>query len=207
MINRSSGFIDRLALNRIGISKYMVKNTLLESTKTDLSDRQNAYEKYVKCHSCCNLSGNSHHCSVIFRGKLDEKCVISYGQNKFSPTCGSVHAEADAINKLQYIKSKKSKKPKKTISVDMLVIKVLRNGKLSNSAPCVKCLKSIANAITKGYKINKVYYSNETGNIECKLLSDLINSEKLHISSYYRNSNFNMNKWFSWRDKYNKTFY
>jgi len=191
-ISRSSEFIRMLAQNRLGIS-----NTCFDCSSSDTLSVSEDGIKHI-CHYP-QLYEQSIHCSVIFKGKLSSSDVISYGQNRFNFKGGSIHAEADAINNLQ------TNKRRNLISVDILVIKVRRDGKLSNSSPCVHCLKHIVDIpSTKGYKVNKVYFSNNQGEIECHKLADLVNSEQLHISSYYRNTGYNMNKWHQWRNRYNK---
>lgn len=125
--------------------------------------------------------------------------MLSTGQNKYS-NCHdkrSIHAEEDAISRLP------NRKKNKLENVNMLVVKVKRDGSLSNSAPCVHCLKMMAEApLQKGYKIDKVYYSTDKDEIECAKLIDLIKSDSLWVSSYYRHSGYDMEKWHKWRKKY-----
>jgi len=42
--------------------------------------------------------------------------------------------------------------------VNLLVIRIMSNGELSNSMPCVLCV-----SIIKKFNINKIYYSTESG--------------------------------------------
>lgn len=56
---------------------------------------------------------------------------------------------------------------------------------LANSRPCIACLYRIKNTINFGYRITKVYYSNENGEIVCYKLRDIVN-EKQMLSKYYR---------------------
>jgi deoxycytidylate deaminase len=167
---------------------------------------KNTSDDFIKSHSYCTLSGNSHHFSIIFQGNLSDKTpikkVLSKGENKFINN-RSIHAEIDAIYKLNNsFKNKKQKFKHNNESVNMLVIKVKRDGTISNSAPCINCLKKMTECPI-GYHINKIYYSTNDKNIECDKLIDLINTDQLHVSSYYRNTNYNMNKWYQWRSKLN----
>ena len=129
--------------------------------------------------------------------------VVSIGQNKykiksFSNKNATIHAEEDAINKLP-----PKKRSKRLEDVNLIVIRTTKTGVLGNSAPCVHCLKYMKeDAEARGYKINKIYYSNSDGKIECHNLNDLITSDILHISAYYKINNYNMTKWFKWRSKY-----
>jgi deoxycytidylate deaminase len=163
---------------------------------------KNSDDEFIKNHSYCTLSGNSHHFSIIFRGNLSNKTpikkILSRGENKFINN-RSLHAEIDAIYKLNNLLKKKKNK---IDSVNMLVIKVKRDGTISNSSPCINCLKKMTECPI-GYKINKIYYSTNDQNINCEKLIDLINADKLHVSAYYRNTGYNINKWHHWRSKLN----
>jgi len=129
--------------------------------------------------------------------------VVSIGQNKykiksFSNKNDTIHAEEDAINRLP-----PKERSKRFDNVNLIVIRTTKTGVFGNSAPCVHCLKYMKeDAESRGYKINKIYYSNSDGNIECHKLNDLIASNNLHISAYYKTNNYNMTKWFKWRSKY-----
>lgn len=128
--------------------------------------------------------------------------MVSTGQNKYRVNGLSIHAETDAINRLPVKKTKILEK------VSLLVIKTNRNCELSNSAPCVHCLKSMSEKPSqKGYRIDKVYYSNGNGEIECKKLTDLLQAGTFHISIYYRNNGYSMERWCKWRDNYIKKLY
>ena len=165
------------------------------------------------------LNDDRYHCSAIIREKkrscsqmvysvisnyIKQRviCVISIGQNKYkintfnkSQKKATIHAEEDAIYKLPPLK-----RSKRLEDVNLVVIRTSRTGVLSNSAPCIHCLKMMKeNAEYKGYKINNIYFSNKDGNIECHRLINLIYSNDLHISSYYKLNNYNMDKWLKWR--------
>ena len=78
----------------------------------------------------------------------------------------TTHAEVDAVNKL-----KQRDKNKKPIKVDIVVIRVSNGGGLCSSAPCNKCEEYMkTTAIKKGYKIQTMYYSTTSGEIEKKTL-------------------------------------
>lgn len=53
--------------------------------------------------------------------------------------------------------------------------------------------------LLKGYKIDYVYFSNDDNQLECYKLIDLIKTSEIHVSSYYKNSNY-VNKWLKWRN-------
>ena len=59
---------------------------------------------------------------------------------------------------------------------------------LASSRPCISCMYKIKNSIDHGYKISKVYFSNENGEIVCYKLRDIIR-EKQFLSKFYRVSN------------------
>lgn len=89
-----------------------------------------------------------------------------------------------AIDKL------KKNKNKKLINVSILIIRISGSSnhdcyKLCSSRPCVSCMYKIINVTNLGYRITKIYYSTENGNIICYKLKDII-QEKQFISKYYR---------------------
>lgn len=124
--------------------------------------------------------------------------MLSHGTNTRLTDKLTTHAEVDAMNHLPLPK----KRTKIITEISILIIKATSNGELRNSAPCVHCLKSMYIMPKKlGYKINRVYYSNNDGDIECNKLIDLLKSDKLHVSCCHRkNTNFNIETWKKWRD-------
>ena len=110
--------------------------------------------------------------------------ILSIGLNKMGDIEGKkpgIHAEYDAINKLKNLKQKKHLK-----SINLLVIRLSKNGKMQNSKPCENCIKTIKFLPEKkGYKIKKIYYSNYNGEI---IKSDIktLENEELHYSSFFR---------------------
>ena len=80
---------------------------------------------------------------------------------------------------------------KKIIKVSLCVIGITKpstidNYHISNSKPCIKCMFMIKNAaMLKGYKINKIYFSNEKNEIVYYKLKSLL-KEEMHIPKLYR---------------------
>jgi hypothetical protein len=96
----------------------------------------------------------------------------------------SVHAEVMAMDKIRQNKSKK------IIDVSLLVIRITKKSvatsyQLSNSRPCICCIHKIKNMNCHGYRISKIYYSDDMGNIICSKLRDIVR-EKHHICKYFR---------------------
>ena len=70
----------------------------------------------------------------------------------------------------------------------MFVIRTSKTGKLANSKPCYNCIMNMINLPPKkGYKINRVYYSNDDGTITSIKLNDLYNAGNFHYSAFYKN--------------------
>lgn len=59
--------------------------------------------------------------------------------------------------------------------LDIWVIRVTKTGELKNSYPCNECLKFM-----KSYGIDRVYYSDDNGEIVCEKLNDM---KSKHIST------------------------
>lgn len=95
----------------------------------------------------------------------------------------SIHAEHHAIQKLPAA----HRKPRHLKKLDILVIRVNRGGSLGNSKPCLRCLLMLSQRLPeKGYCINKVYYSNDQGEIRAATIHALLNDDSPHISKYYQ---------------------
>jgi len=152
------------------------------------------------------LKDNFFHCSAIIREKKRNVFyVVSIGQNKYvnrtisTSRVASKHAEEAAIDNLPPLK--RSNRP---MNVNLVVIKTTKTKILGNSSPCIHCLKIMKEkAVLKGYNIIKIYYSNSNGVIVCRRLNDLIISDYLYISSYYKLTNYNVEKWLKWRQTLN----
>ena len=96
--------------------------------------------------------------------------------------CYTLHAEMDAIRKLPPIIKKAKRK-----RIILIVIRINRFGKLLNSTPCFKCIQHLTRLNnSSGYKIDKIYYSNQEGKIEITKLSELIDCDEKHVSYAFR---------------------
>lgn len=103
---------------------------------------------------------------------------VASGLNSFKDSrpgcCYTRHAEIDAMNKLLLsykLKNKKSGR-KRIITVNLLVIRVNKDGKLKNSKPCAHCITLLDGM--HNHRIKWVYYSNDTGSIIKIRFSDLV---------------------------------
>jgi len=71
----------------------------------------------------------------------------------------NIHAEVDCVQRL--------KKSEKIAHISLLVFRTNNNGiKLLNAKPCACCIKTIDFTLKqKNYKLKKLFYSDENGNI------------------------------------------
>ena len=81
------------------------------------------------------------------------------------------HAEVDVIEKIKPLycgrERNKCKKVNNLKKLNMLVFRTNKKGEcLMNAKPCQNCLNYMKNINKKGYKIQKIYYTNEEGYIE-----------------------------------------
>ena len=95
---------------------------------------------------------------VVFKGKR----ILSWGfkqirtsnaiPDRFKKFIEALHAEQHAIMRV----------PNKELlnGASLLVIRINRNGKLTNARPCKNCMRTI-----NYFKISNIYYSNENGEI------------------------------------------
>jgi len=160
--------------------------------------------------------GDFNHCSVIFTKINNELLkIVSYGNNKYMDNINknrninqrhkcinkkvrvkTIHAESDAVNRLPPI----MKINKKKMNINLVVIRVNKLGNLCNSMPCMHCIKMMyIKPRNMGYKIDKVYYSDNNGEIIYCKLNDLLD-EEIHISKFYEITGYDINGWMKWRD-------
>ncbi|AYV79711.1 MAG: hypothetical protein Faunusvirus41_2 [Faunusvirus sp.] len=127
------------------------------------------------------------HIAVIYKRYKHTFQVLSFGTNHTHPTkdyYGSIHAEHDAINNLRI---RKKNVNKNLIPVELMVIKMTKNNKLTNSRPCVKCLYNMSTLpAQKGYRIKTVSYSNEEHKIVSNKLREMLSQQKQHMCIYSR---------------------
>jgi cytidine deaminase len=126
-------------------------------------------------------------CRVFYKANqnvLKKANVLSFGFNRMGDVDGKkpgIHAEHDAINKLKPLVVKK-----RQISINLLVIRLSKNNKMGISKPCTHCIQTMRNLPQKkGYKIKKVYYSDDQGNIIKSSLNNL-EKEEQHYSRFNR---------------------
>jgi hypothetical protein len=102
----------------------------------------------------------------LARNVILKNLSIGYNNYRCYHKYCTTHAEVDAVNKL-----KPRDKHKKPVKVDIMVIRITSTGGLCSSAPCHNCEEYMkTQAIKKGYKIHKIYYSTSSGEIETKIL-------------------------------------
>jgi cytidine deaminase len=119
------------------------------------------------------------HFSLIYSRKTKEVLAYSCNYNLcITKYLNSVHAEDITINKLisrlinGAIEFKKIRN-----GVELVSLRIDRNGNIRNGMPCIRC----ANKILKNKKlINKVIWSDDSGDLVVKKLSEL-NIEDLKI--------------------------
>lgn len=134
------------------------------------------HENYTKKKYSCSVK---HDIDNVHNKNKCKKRNLDFNSRSF-------HAEEVAIEKLR------SNKRNNIINVSLIVVRITSASnnnkyKLTNSRPCINCVHNIKNAIKYGYRISKIYYSNEFGKIVCYRLKNII-KEKQHLSKYYRNN-------------------
>ena len=111
---------------------------------------------------------------------MKNKNNISFGFNSDSSHDGSIqgiHSEHDAINKLRPLYNRKNLK-----KIDLLVVRFNLKGNLCMSKPCEQCINMLLKLPkTKGYKINKIHYSNNEGIIVKTTLQKLLNEDNMYV--------------------------
>ena len=94
----------------------------------------------------------------------------------------TIHAEQAVINKLPILPRNKHLK-----LIDICVVRINKPGCWSLSKPCIECVNYMNQiAPQKGYRIRRVYYSQEDGTIVYYTLNDLVDDENYHMSKYLK---------------------
>jgi len=111
--------IDKLCIKRL----YLPYNINLHDLR--VNKIKNPINKSIcDCSSC--------HIACIFQGELYNNNILSIGCNYYyKDSFSTIHAEIDAIQKLKYNNERKKSK-----SINLLVIRVNKNGLLQMSKPC-----------------------------------------------------------------------
>jgi len=105
-----------------------------------------------------------------------KKVAVGINSRRFNYTCTSTHAEVAALNKIIGLKTR----PKK---LDLIVVRYTKLGLLSESRPCMHCLKRLT---TSNINIRHIYYSTGNGIIVRENLHSMLNCSKTYISSGFR---------------------
>lgn len=140
-----------------------------------------------RCMTCASdpacVDGTFLHAAVIV-SRSKTGTVLSYGENSsYLGDVGkwTVHAESSAISRLPSRPQRK-----RLVPVDMLVIRTSRTGLLGLSRPCMHCVVTMCRTLPdRGYRIDRVHYSDENRGIRVVKLQDLV-CEEQHVSIYYK---------------------
>ena len=122
---------------------------------------------------------------------IDNQKSLAYGENMYrahNTAYSSIHAEHNAILNLPTLPKKHHLK-----KVDMIVIRTSKTGNLGMSRPCLNCLLRMRYmAPEKGYRVCNIIYSDTHGDVITSTLEKLLMDDSVCMSSFYRNSNFQL---------------
>lgn len=141
-----------------------------------------------------------HYCLIFQFNNSKSIQILSIGYNYVIKKKNSdgiklipIHAEEDAINKLQNFNSSISSSRK----VHLLVVRIsenVKNDKVYNSKPCSNCISLMHDKIEKkGYNLKNIYYSFESFDIKSSIIKkkfqELYSDPHKHITVYYKHLN------------------
>lgn len=127
---------------------------------------------------------NAFHHAAVF---LKRGNVLSYGENTTKGYSGeySTHAEEQALRNLLFSPTRRRRR---NVKVDLLIIRTSRTGQLGISRPCGHCIRVLTLALpTKGYALRHVYYSTHDGALR-RTTMDVLASEPPHLSQFYKHT-------------------
>ena len=128
----------------------------------------------------------SCHFAMIYTCSGKSITVYSYGHNHIRHK-RPIHAEMDAINNLPPVSKKK-----KLVKVKLLVIRISKSKlTLMDSKCCVRCCEIIYKIPPlRGYTVENIAYSTESGSIEDYHPINLLLDDEYHTSFYYSKRNY-----------------
>ena len=133
--------------------------------------------------------------------------IIAFGENVgmefFNGSGYPCHAETSALKnyRRKYARRRSSKFKSKKLEIDILVIRVLKSGKLCSSKPCFKCIQHLSNI--EGCRIKNIIYSTENGEVEKVSLKQLQSSPQ-HIPKWFSVNLTTEEKWERYRKNHCK---
>jgi len=69
----------------------------------------------------------------------------------------------------------------------MIVIRTSRSGLFGNSKPCAHCISKMTHRLPeKGYRLDKIYYTDVSGNMTIQKFSALQKEPEHHVSTFYK---------------------
>lgn len=138
-----------------------------------------------RCGSCMCDRNMHMHGAITFIDSGSKIIPITYGENMIRNTCKSIHAEIAAIVKLPQRYSRKYQ------AINIFVIKTTIHGVVGMSKPCAHCLLLMTTLPQEhGYRIANIFYTNRSGDIEKKKLTELLYDDELHISKLFSATGF-----------------
>ncbi|ADO67362.1 hypothetical protein crov328 [Cafeteria roenbergensis virus] len=153
---------------RIAVAECSVSDKALSL----ITDYAYSMLKYMGLNFC--------HFAMIYTTTGKAVKVYSFGYNHIRSN-RSIHAEVDAINNLPPLRRKK-----KLVKVKLLVVRFSKRMKLADSRCCIRCCESIFKIPPlRGYTIENVAFSNESGCIEDHHPMTLLVDDEYHLSIYY----------------------
>lgn len=92
----------------------------------------------------------------------------------------SIHAECDALQNLRKL-NKHRRFLKSGDGIDVVVVRISKNGKLGYSRPCKSCIQKLTK-LSEKIKINNVYYSDSDGSFKKEKFKNMYNSPLTKLS-------------------------
>ena len=140
------------------------------------------YEKFPNLNTFTHMAAIVDSNQKIYTRGINDSCRNAWKGSRYK-----IHAEMDAVDKLNFTREIKKRKKRDILIVDLFVIRANKDGKLKNSKPCQQCLNYIDQRRKLiGFKINNIYYSDENSNIVCCKFNDLLDEDDKFISRYFK---------------------
>jgi hypothetical protein len=170
------------------------ENNILLIEKTNYDMNTPLVDGLIKVRNNYKTNSSSNHIAALIKDKNNflehyNSLTITKGINSDKTKYGNknvkTHAEMDALNKTYNLV--KRRKLKKGVKMSLIILRVNRNGKLCQSAPCVHCTIQLSKL--KNIIIDKIYFSTDGEKIVSIKLTDWLKNPPQHITSGWRRLN------------------
>ncbi len=166
----------------------------ISTEKTNYDINTPLIDGLIKIRNNYKTNSSSNHIAALIPDKnyflhnynsLTVTKGINSDKTKYGNKNVKTHAEMDALKKTHNLI--KRHKLKKGVKMSLIILRVNKNGKLCESAPCLHC--TIQFSKLRNITIDKIYFSIDGEKIVCTKFTDWLQNPSTHVTSGWRTLN------------------